>query len=333
MTNAAREGADFSGKGAGSDSATTWPGFAECLPDDALFAVMVDLDAQPGLTRFGELYDQHRPDRSSPLEKPSIPKVIHQIWLGSPLPRKLKKFSETWRRRHPDWEFKLWTDKEVAAMEFASRELYESTTCWGQKSDLLRMEILNREGGVYVDLDYECYKPIDLLAERYDFFTTLKYLFTAHMGWPAIWRDPLTVCNSLIGAKSGHPILGAYLERVAQHWHDRERYELRDGELLPIAIAAMGGRAKAAQLKETGLRTFLPFDEVVGNLAGRGETRDLVLPPVFFNPVLAGARTLYLMPDFWLRCRERGLKWPRLGPYMRRHPLSLAYHISESRWL
>ena len=48
---------------------------------------------------------------------------------------------------------------------------------------------------------------------------------------------------------------------------------------------------------------------------------------------MAGARTLYLMPDFWQRCRERGIRWPRLGTYTRRHPLSIARHISANSWV
>ncbi len=310
-----------------------WPSFAESLPSDPVFEVLVDLAAQEDLMRLGALYDANRPDRVAPLEAPSIPKVIHQIWLGSPLPRKLRRYSETWRRQHPDWELKLWTDVEVARLDFPTRPLFESTTCWGQKSDLLRVELLLREGGVYVDLDYECYKPLDPLRERYDFFNTLKYLFTAHMGWPAIWRDPIVVCNSLLGACPGHPVLSRYLEIVESRWHDAQRYALGDDELMPIAIAVMGGREKAARVKETGLRTFQPFGEAVAELAGHTDRRDIVLPPLFFNPVMAGARTLYLMPDFWQRCRADGVQWPSLKTYTRRHQLSMARHISENRWV
>ncbi len=316
-----------------SPAVDAWPSFAEALPDDELFDAFVDMSALPAIERLGSLYDENRPDRVEARAKPTIPKVIHQIWLGSPLPRKLKRYSDTWRRQHPDWEFKLWTDVEVADFDFPTRALFESTSCWGQKSDLLRIEILNASGGVYVDLDYECYRPVTPLAERYDFFNTLKYLYTAHLGWPEIWRAPIVVCNSLLGARPGHPILAAYLDRVASIWHDRERFEFREGELLPIAVAAMGGKDKASLIKETGVRTFLPFGEVVAELAGTTEDLDVVLPPLFFNPVMAGARTLYLMPDFWLRCRERGIRWPRLSAYTRRHPLSIARHISANSWV
>jgi hypothetical protein len=312
--------------------AYVWPEFDECLPHDDLFETFVDA-SDDTLQRLGTLYDRNRPDLVEARETPSIPRVIHQIWLGSSLPRKLARYSASWRKHHPDWELKLWTDAEVAKLDFPTRDLFESADCWGQKSDLLRMEILNTQGGVYVDLDYECFKPIDVLAQRYDFFTTLKYIYTAHLGWPAIWQHPVVVCNSLIGARPAHPILGAYLERVRNIWHDRDKYELKDGELIPIALAAMGGKAKASRIKETGVRTFIPFGDVVSEMADSSTYRNIVLPPMFFNPVMTGARTLYLMPDFWQRCRAHGIKWPRLSTYTRTHPLSLAHHISQNSWV
>ncbi len=314
-------------------SASDWPAFAECLPADPVFDVFVDSQA-PELTELGALYDRNRPHLVAPLDQPTIPKTIHQIWLGSPLPKKLARYSRSWQKLHPDWQFKLWTDREVAEFDFQSRELFEATSCWGQKSDLLRMEILRREGGVYVDLDYECFQPIDVLANRYDFFSTLKYIYTAHVGWPAVWQKPIVACNSLIGARPDHPVLSAYLEEVCATWNDVDSYTFRDDELLPIAVAAMGGRAKAAQIKETGVRTFIPYGEIVTRLVTQESSdRNIVLPPVFFNPVMSGARTLYLMPDFWMRCRSSGLKWPRLGIYSKPSRLSLGSHISENSWV
>lgn len=311
-----------------------WPSFADSLPQDDVFPAMVDMSEQPALKRLGAVYDQNRPDLLESRSEPSIPRIIHQIWLGSPTPRKLRGYSKTWRKYHPEWEIRVWTDRDVDNFDFACRDVYESATCWGQKSDLLRMEILNRFGGVYVDFDYVCYKPLDLLVDRFDFFTTLKFIFTAHLGWPSVWSDPVVACNSLVGARPGHPILSAYLDLVTSRWNDRKRFDYNDGELMPIAVTAMGGKANVARLKATGIRTFLPFGEVITDLAGKSGDLDIALPPVFFNPVMTGARTLYLMPDFWMRCRDHGIRWPSLRAYTRRrHELSMAWHVQENRWL
>ena len=36
-----------------------------------------------------------------------LPKKIHQIWFGGKLPLKYNKLTDTWKRFHPDWEYKL----------------------------------------------------------------------------------------------------------------------------------------------------------------------------------------------------------------------------------
>lgn len=92
-----------------------------------------------------------------------IPKIIHQIWLGSPLPKKFEVMTQTWKDFHPDWQYILWTEDMVSNLE--NQKLYESAKNYGMKSDILRYEILKRFGGVYVDIDYECLKPLDPIHE------------------------------------------------------------------------------------------------------------------------------------------------------------------------
>ena len=40
----------------------------------------------------------------------SIPRIIHQSWRDSDLPPRFKKWSSTWRKCMPGWEYRLWTD-------------------------------------------------------------------------------------------------------------------------------------------------------------------------------------------------------------------------------
>lgn len=40
----------------------------------------------------------------------SIPRIIHQIWIGpKPAPT---KFMDTWKDKHPDFEYIRWTEKK-----------------------------------------------------------------------------------------------------------------------------------------------------------------------------------------------------------------------------
>jgi len=86
---------------------------------------------------------------------PDIPKKIHQIWIGPKQPPII--WCDSWRKRYreqyPGWEYKLWTDKEVAALKLRTQEFYDHEQMFQCKADLLRLEVLWNEGGVYIDAD------------------------------------------------------------------------------------------------------------------------------------------------------------------------------------
>lgn len=106
--------------------------------------------------------------------KDKIPHKIHQIWLGSKLPDAYRKFTDSWQKYHPTWEYKLWTDDDVKEFGLQNEKFYYQSKNFGQKSDILRYEILNRFGGLYVDTDFECLKPFNDLMYL-NFFTGLGY--------------------------------------------------------------------------------------------------------------------------------------------------------------
>lgn len=103
-----------------------------------------------------------------------IPKIIHQIWLGSPIPEKFAKLAESWKKFHPDWEYKLWTDADIPNLHLQHEDKFYLTHNYGQKSDILRHELLFKFGGLYVDTDFECLKPFDDLMYL-TFFTSSGY--------------------------------------------------------------------------------------------------------------------------------------------------------------
>lgn len=310
-----------------------WPQFEQALKLDGVLGALLSDKNSDFLKIAANRYNAIKPDKMEVLPGPAIPKIIHQIWLGGPVPRKLEELSRTWRNQHPDFDFQLWTDEEVRNFEFDTRDLYEQATCWGQKSDLLRAEILNRFGGIYVDLDYVSYCNISGLVERYEFFGTLRNIFPPFLGWPQMWKSPVIACNSLFGSKPGHPLLASYLKRVREVWDREELYKFQEDELPKTAILAMGGVAKATRIKETGSRTYLPFNEMLAAHMAASGGRDILLPPAFFNPIMTGARMLYLMPEFWIQCRRAGINWPSVRQYNRRMPYTMGSHLSNNSWL
>ncbi len=142
-----------------------------------------------------------------------IPKIIHQIWLGSPLPQEFIALQQSWIDHHlgRDWMYKLWTDEDVAQLQLYNQEFYDDTDNYGVKSDILRWELLFNYGGVYIDMDYECLRSLDELHYTYDFYTALQPLDTLFIQLGA----------ALVGARPGHPILQHCIETIRNDWHHK----------------------------------------------------------------------------------------------------------------
>jgi mannosyltransferase OCH1-like enzyme len=103
-----------------------------------------------------------------------IPKVFHFIWLGSNLPDEFLPMIGSWKCQHPLWEVRIWSDEDVEPLSLTNRHLFDSSANFGMKSDILRYEILQKFGGVYIDIDYECVANIENLCSDCQFFAGLS---------------------------------------------------------------------------------------------------------------------------------------------------------------
>ena len=103
-----------------------------------------------------------------------IPKIIHQIWVGtSPIPEQEQDFIESWKSLHPSWKHMMWTNENIHALDIPSNcleALENAEGVWSCQADILRYIATLRHGGVYIDSDIECYKPIDeLITDQLEF--------------------------------------------------------------------------------------------------------------------------------------------------------------------
>jgi mannosyltransferase OCH1-like enzyme len=63
---------------------------------------------------------------------------------------------------------------DVKLMILKNQKAYSLAKNWGMKSDILRYEILQKFGGVYIDTDYECLQNIGLCLSM--LYTILHFL-------------------------------------------------------------------------------------------------------------------------------------------------------------
>lgn len=214
-----------------------------------------------GLCR--DLYNKNNPSSLLPQAQLKIPKIIHQVWIGGKLPEIFKPLVKTWIEFHIDrgWVYKLWTDDDIEAFGLYNKEFYNQTDSPGVKSDLLKWEIVHRYGGVYVDMDFECYKALDLLHYTYDFYTAIQPLDTqfAQLG------------AALFAAVPGHPLLKHCIETIKDDWHHK------------------GAPTKSGPVHFT--KSFYA-------MAGKDGSKDIAFPSFYFYPL--GCLEKVLKKDEWV---------------------------------
>ncbi len=88
-----------------------------------------------------------------------IPRIIHQMWIG-PKPRPTK-YMDTWKTANPTFQYELWDDERCAAFPFKNQRKVDQMTEWNGKCDIMRYEILKKHGGIFVDADTICMRPLE----------------------------------------------------------------------------------------------------------------------------------------------------------------------------
>jgi hypothetical protein len=245
--------------------------------------------------RFKTLYEKNQHLRLLPSKEAKIPHVVHFIWLGpKSFPAESVENVRTWIAKNPGWKVKFWTDRDrpipcagVEKIVFQDypfpylKKYYEETENWGEKSDLLRFEILFQEGGAYADHDANCLIPFAGLHGAYDFYCALE---APH---PPFAGRALTVGIGVLGSRPGHPIVKRWIDHVAAHWDAvGEKYPGKDGY------------SKTQVVIE---RTYLPLTDVLRKLIGQDENVNIVLPAAFFF-AKAGLKPVYsqhFFADSW----------------------------------
>lgn len=131
----------------------------------------------------------------------SIPKIIHQTWKTTEIPRKFRRAVASVQRYHPDWEYRLWTDADIDVYVRENHPDFYPIFCGFSlhimRVDVVRYLILNDIGGVYCDLDYEFLRPYDYSG--YEMILSLE-------------RDTSfgdrrnCVSNYIMASRPGHPL-------------------------------------------------------------------------------------------------------------------------------
>lgn len=232
-----------------------------------------DLEA---LERFEKLYEKHKHFRFTEAGNFRIPKIIHFIWLGPrPFPPESVENVRTWIAQNPDWTVKFWSDRPrplpCKSMKFCLVEefpflflghCFKDSKNWGEKSDVLRFEILYQQGGVYVDHDANCLQSFSGIHRGYDFYCGLE---APH---PPFAKRNITCGNGVIGSKPYHPVVGKVIELIGKDWEELgKKFQGKDGY------------SRTQLVME---RTYMMLTNALESTLGQEGNRDIVFPAAYF---------------------------------------------------
>mgnify|MGYP006288335939 CR=1 FL=1 len=133
-------------------------------------------------------------------------KILHYCWFGSTPPPDLLARLARWQTLHPSWKIREWNNSNIDLSGCPYAEGCFQRRDWAYLSDYVRLQVLSREGGAYLDTDVELLKPLDVFAD--DLFH-IGYMHNCALG-TAVMISP-----------SRHPLLARLIDQYRRLPADR----------------------------------------------------------------------------------------------------------------
>jgi hypothetical protein len=145
-------------------------------------------------------------------------KIIWSYWNEEQLPPFIQKCVDTWHKENPNYTVNIVNDQNLE--KFVGQEEADDIKKWKyndspqRMSDLVRLSVLTKHGGVWLDASIICYESLD-------------WVFSEHPGKPKVYsipelstpEDPL-IESWFISCRPGDPFVSRWNEefrRVADY--------------------------------------------------------------------------------------------------------------------
>jgi FkbM family methyltransferase len=129
-----------------------------------------------------------------------IPRIIH-FSVPEVLTPSQSEIISLAQEKHPDWEIKVWKDP-IDRSGFKLAQFLDSANSGAQRADLIRLDVVFRYGGVYVDSDIRLLKSLEPLVTNYDFFVCSE--------------NGRLATNAMFGATQGHPAIAKLIDSLIE---------------------------------------------------------------------------------------------------------------------
>ncbi len=140
-----------------------------------------------------------------------IPKIIHQTWKNKKLPDQVKEWTDSWKNMNPDFVYKFYTDIDCFKFIYTNYpeylDMYEDLQPI-ERADVFRYLILHKYGGIYADLDTECFKTMGPLLELFN-----DCLITGYE-----YEQPVQFLQWFIACNKGCPIMLELVDEIKSRY-------------------------------------------------------------------------------------------------------------------
>lgn len=177
-----------------------------------------------------------------------IPKVFHQFWSTRLFPRVYWDYQASWLTHNPDWELRFWRPHNL--FELNLQERYNDASKYvhpewipNWQSHCVRYEALHRFGGVWLDSDMACLRPLEGLLSDVGAFVAMD--------------GPSQVQTAIMGSEPGHDFMADLIKDTLEMVPNPER----------IAASVMQVKRVLPNHPEVTIFepwTFYPVDHVTG---------------------------------------------------------------------
>lgn len=136
-----------------------------------------------------------------------IPRVIHQIWIG---PKKQPECMDLWKDINPTFDYILWTEDKLLAdfpdglYNQTQFDHYQRLEHYNGQANVIRLELLFRYGGIYLDADCIPLRPLEDYLLDNEFFSVFENEKVCGQ----------LVANGVIGCCPGNKILRFMIDNL-----------------------------------------------------------------------------------------------------------------------
>ena len=163
-----------------------------------------------------------------------IPKIIHQTYKKKK--NKYSIFSDNWKKKNIGWEYIFYEDKDIDIFledhnhkiekDFSHLDIFLKNCSLIEKIDIFRYLLMYYIGGIYCDIDTNCFKSFDLICNNEECILGIESYITHNKKQKLGYKFNYSIGNAILISKKKHPIFKLLIENILQNKYNNNIKEI-----------------------------------------------------------------------------------------------------------